>query len=259
QLAYVLPYHGAHLLFLPYQHEQPDIHALASSLRGNALRFWELTGCGYLFGPTQVLGDAVAQSPDLSAVAYFNLAPAGNGSVTFVKASAPQSQWVLVAFKRGLPRAALYQRWLAGFPDEVAAQIADPAWDPALTVLVEGAPAGAGGSGAAPVPASFDFYSTTRVEMTADSPGEGLLLLNDRFHPDWRATVDGRPAQIMRCNELMRGVRVGPGRHKVVLSYHSPFAWAVRLQAATLIALFPLLPLARLRVSAIARRKKPSS
>jgi hypothetical protein len=39
--------------------------------------------------------------------------------------------------------------------------------------------------------------------------------LNDRYDPDWTVTVDGKPAELLRCNYLMRGVRLEPGEHLI--------------------------------------------
>jgi len=41
----------------------------------------------------------------------------------------------------------------------------------------------------------------------------------DSFSSDWRATVDGRPATIVRANGLFRAVRLNPGRHVVEFLY----------------------------------------
>jgi uncharacterized membrane protein YfhO len=47
----------------------------------------------------------------------------------------------------------------------------------------------------------------------SDSPS--LLLLNDRFDPDWKVTVDGKPETVLRCNFIMRGVALSAGPHTV--------------------------------------------
>jgi len=39
--------------------------------------------------------------------------------------------------------------------------------------------------------------------------------LNDRYDPDWTASVDGQPAELLRCNYIMRGVHLEPGEHTV--------------------------------------------
>jgi Bacterial membrane protein YfhO len=54
-----------------------------------------------------------------------------------------------------------------------------------------------------------------RVVVKAAAKQQGILVLNDAFHPGWRVTVDGEPAQILRVNQIMRGVILPPGEHEV--------------------------------------------
>ena len=58
--------------------------------------------------------------------------------------------------------------------------------------------------------------------MEVENAAAGVLLLNDKFDDDWSVTVDGRPETLLRCNYLMRGVYLEPGKHTVVFSYRIP-------------------------------------
>jgi hypothetical protein len=49
-----------------------------------------------------------------------------------------------------------------------------------------------------------------------------VLLLNDRFDPNWKVFVDGQTAPLLRCNFLMRGVFLQPGPHKVEFKFQPP-------------------------------------
>jgi hypothetical protein len=51
-----------------------------------------------------------------------------------------------------------------------------------------------------------------------------VLLLNDRFDPQWSVTVDGQPARLLRCNYIMRGVQLPPGTHTVRFSFRIPIS-----------------------------------
>ena len=70
-------------------------------------------------------------------------------------------------------------------------------------------------------------YHNTEIAIEVDAPGGGILVLNDVWHPWWRATVDGKPAEILKANVLFRAVVVPPGRHEVRFTFH-PFAGALR-------------------------------
>jgi hypothetical protein len=63
-----------------------------------------------------------------------------------------------------------------------------------------------------------------RVEVEAESQGDGFLVLSDAFWPGWTATVDGRPAEVLRTDALVRGVAWPAGRHVLVMEYDPPEA-----------------------------------
>jgi uncharacterized membrane protein YfhO len=48
------------------------------------------------------------------------------------------------------------------------------------------------------------------------------LLLNDKYDPNWRVTVDGKPAKMLRANFIMRGVYLTPGAHTVEFQFSMP-------------------------------------
>jgi uncharacterized membrane protein YfhO len=48
-------------------------------------------------------------------------------------------------------------------------------------------------------------------------------LLTDTFYPGWRASVDGRSAEILRADLTFRAVHIEPGTHRVEFHYRP--AW----------------------------------
>jgi hypothetical protein len=59
-----------------------------------------------------------------------------------------------------------------------------------------------------------------RIEARMSAPGYVVLL--DTFSPGWRATVDGRPAAIVRANGAFRAVVVPEGLHTIEMAYRPP-------------------------------------
>ena len=117
--------------------------------------------------------------------------------------------------------------------DEDAAlrAVLDPGFDPGAEAIVERPVAAGSGGGTATIAA----YEPERVEIEANAPGGGLVVLSDVFMPGWHATVDGRETPIERVDYLLRGVPVGPGRHVVELSYR-PAGWTAGLIVSALAA-----------------------
>jgi hypothetical protein len=93
-----------------------------------------------------------------------------------------------------------------------------PDVDPRRTVLLEEPPPmlpRSGDAEAAAGAARILRYANTEVDVEAEAPDGGFLVLNDAWHPWWRAEVDGQPARILKANVLFRAVPVGPGVHRV--------------------------------------------
>jgi uncharacterized membrane protein YfhO len=76
--------------------------------------------------------------------------------------------------------------------------------------------------------------------------GEGYLVTRDSYARGWRATVDGRPAPVLRANGKHRAVRVPGGTHQIVLRYHPPgLVPGLALTAASLLIALVLVTLRR--------------
>jgi len=116
------------------------------------------------------------------------------------------------------------QRVVPGDDAQLAA-IAEAAFDPrreaVVAAPVDGVaqqPGEPGGS------ARITRYEPDRVELTASSPGRGIAVLSDVHFPGWRATVDGSEVPIERVDYLLRGVPIGAGEHRIVMTYE-PWSW----------------------------------
>jgi uncharacterized membrane protein YfhO len=102
--------------------------------------------------------------------------------------------------------------------------VTDERFDPtAAAITEEPIPGLAGSTGG---PARLVDYRDEHV--TVDAQGPGLLVLTDTYAPGWKASVDGTREPIHRVDYLLRGVEVGPGRHRVEFSYE-PAAWRTGL------------------------------
>jgi len=101
------------------------------------------------------------------------------------------------------------------------ARLKDPAFDLASTVVLSASPGPVSGIATnIPATATITRWSPTRSVIQTDSAAPGVLQLNERWHPDWKVTVDGHPTELLRANFAMRGVAVPAGPHTVEFSYH---------------------------------------
>ena len=97
----------------------------------------------------------------------------------------------------------------------------EPGWDHRTTVFVERPPRAAGKVGAPAPPFAkvvADRANRVVVEAGAGERG-GYLVLLDSYSSDWRVSVDGDPAELVRANGLFRAVRLVPGRHVTEFTY----------------------------------------
>jgi hypothetical protein len=98
------------------------------------------------------------------------------------------------------------------------------------------APAGRGGN------CRLDSFSNLRLEAQCAGGQPGLAVFNEQYDQGWSATVDGRPALVLRANLNMRAIALAPGAHHIIMQYSPP---GLRAGAAvTLVSLLALVGLA---------------
>jgi hypothetical protein len=129
-----------------------------------------------------------------------------------------KSGLIVFSDSSAFPRARIVHSGL-GMPNAkaVVSAIANPAIDLSRTVILQGPPpaleACEGGS------VDVARYRPTSVVLQVNSPCRGMVLLADSWYPGWKAYVDGKPTQIYRAYNLIRGVVVEGGYHEVILVY----------------------------------------
>jgi hypothetical protein len=151
----------------------------------------------------------------------------------------PDGQYALFEFTGALPRAKLYTNWQVSTNDQATlTNLASAEFDPAQTVLVaDPLPAPAPGNLTNQNAGTVDFasYAPRRIVLQAKADSPAVLLLNDRFDPIWKVSVDGKPEKLLRCNYLMRGVYLQPGSHTVEFRFRPPAnAFYVSVAAAVI-------------------------
>jgi uncharacterized membrane protein YfhO len=47
-------------------------------------------------------------------------------------------------------------------------------------------------------------------------------MMTESYNPKWQVEVDDKPAKLLRCDFILRGVYLEPGKHKVVFRFVNP-------------------------------------
>ncbi|MDP3256666.1 hypothetical protein [Bosea sp. (in: a-proteobacteria)] len=123
---------------------------------------------------------------------------------------------------RALPRVQFVGGWEMADFDAMKQSGRWPEVDPLQTVLLEVEPPVATAEGPAQTRADVTVlrYENTEVEVEVTSSVGGFVVLNDIYHPWWRARVDGVETEILKANVLFRAVQVPAGMHRVRFSFH---------------------------------------
>jgi hypothetical protein len=139
------------------------------------------------------------------------------GDLTFV---ARTSDAYVYENPRALPRVMIVGDWqVADF-----GKLATNGWpadvDPTKTVLLEKKPrAEPLNMFESPGTVRLVRYANTEVVVEVDSASGGVVVLNDVWHPWWRATIDGIETEILRANGIFRAVHVPPGKYTVRFTF----------------------------------------
>ena len=220
-----------------------DFVAYESALQvhsGNTLhlltRKWELTNTRYIFGMAGIV-DLLNKQFDPGQERFrvaesFNIVPkSGVLQVTKLEELTAEKNtngvYALIEFTGALPRAKLYADWQVSTNDETTLrQLASTAFDPAQTVLVAdaaiAAPTAMATTNQIPRTVEITSYAPRYITLKAQATTATVLLLNDRYSDGWRVLVDSKPDKLLRCNYLMRGVRLTPGAHTVEFVFERP-------------------------------------
>ncbi len=201
-------------------------------------RRWELTNTRWILGGTNDVaffnrqfdpakGRFTVASNFIVGLRPGTKNPNAPGTEDFTTQFNSAGPYSLIRFDGALPRARLYSQWQVQTNDDTTLEtLAKREFDPQATVIVNApiAPSAAA-LGQADGEVITQSYRPKEIRLTAQATNDSVLLLNDHWSAHWHVTVDGQASELLRCNYVMRGVRLSPGRHEVVFRFQPPMTW----------------------------------
>jgi hypothetical protein len=133
-----------------------------------------------------------------------------------------------------MPRAYFVDGYQVAAGRESLALLASGSLDLRRTAILEKRPAfdPVGGAGGEVAIASYGF---NRVALKAKNEAPSLLVLADVYYPDWKATVDGRPVEVLRANHIVRALALPAGEHDIEFAYDTSLIVRSLIVSATTI------------------------
>jgi hypothetical protein len=81
-------------------------------------------------------------------------------------------------------------------------------------------------------------YKPDRIEVEAQLPDDGVLVLGEIWYPGWQAMVDGEARPVEQIAGILRGVSLTEGTHQIVLMYDpASVRWGARLSLIGLVSM----------------------
>lgn len=62
-------------------------------------------------------------------------------------------------------------------------------------------------------------WGFNEIHIEASLPSACVLVLSEIYYPDWKATVDGRPAEVLQADHVLRALALPAGEHDIVFRY----------------------------------------
>jgi hypothetical protein len=235
-LTYHMTYFDLQSIDVPAMRNMPnDYGNFFQALEKNPLRLFQLTSTRYFMGSAQIWQQLTQLAPtEFKSIERYRIALLPDQSIETL--SAPNGSEVLGMLTSALPRCGLYSHWKTANDTVALQQLGAASFDLSTSVLVPESFTTIPAANPAPVQkVEITSYKANRVEISLPEISRpGIIVLTDRFDPAWKATVDGKPVDILRCNYIMRGIAVHPGDHTVIMTY-TPFRTQFIISAAGLI------------------------
>ena len=193
-------------------------------------RLWQLTATRYLVGPAPLINlmnpqfDSV---PDrFRIIQPFDLGPRDGidpyqitqySQIAAAPTNSPNAMYALFEDTAAFPRATLFSNWEIVTNDDAAlARMAERSFDPTKAILLtKPLPVQPSGTNSDLTAVKITSYAPATIHLEATPTKPSVLMMADKYDPDWQVFIDGKRGTVLKCNYLMRGVYLEPGKHEV--------------------------------------------
>ncbi len=240
-LTYLFPYHNILNMNIPQMPRMPaDYKNFLDMVGRNPLRMWQMAAVELLLGPVQVWAQiqnmpGFKEAVDLTYA--YTMVPSEDMGMKLVSGTPEQrGNQVVIRIKNPAPRFMLIGGWEVASDDVAMAKLVSDDFPLFSRLLVApefaGDIPGISSSGRLADVKPLQYRSGyARVKVSTEQAA--ILRFAERYDPDWKATVDGKPAKVLRVDYLCQGVVVQPGLHEIELRY-APARWSLLFQVAGL-------------------------
>ena len=236
-LTYLFPYRGVPTIEVTQLPRPPADYAAFWNAVRDPVRMWKLAAVSHVMAHGPVAAQLLA-NPDwarqLELAWAYQPYDDGRGGVA-VRSVKPslQAPEVVLKMKDVPPRVAAVRSWRLVSDEEALRALGDPAFVPFESALLApgsevGAPP-AGDPGAMPE-IEIEQLIPGCCAFTVKNQSPVVMRVAEKYDPNWKATVDGKPRPVLRVDYMFQGVAIEEaGTHRVELDYR-PSSLPVLLQ-----------------------------
>lgn len=216
-LTYLFPYHQISAFnFTQMPRMTADYKAFLEAVGRNPLRMWQLSGVGFLMGPSGVEKQLPAEQ--YRPVLRYDVQAESDGK--FVVYQNEKGSQVILRSLVPAPRYALIGGCEKMSDKTALAKLRSGDWklfDKIILPLESTQPDPGGHGFCGKVDVLERRAGRVLLKVQADAPG--FLRAADKYDSDWNAKVDGIPAEILRADFIFQAVYIPAGIYEVELKY----------------------------------------
>ncbi|MFA5687687.1 MAG: hypothetical protein WC959_00825 [Kiritimatiellales bacterium] len=218
-LTYTFPYHGIPAFNFTQMPRMPqDYKIFLETVGRNPLRMWQLSGVGFLIGPTAVENQLPAGL--WRKVLSFDILPEADNDFN-VQISMTGQHSVFKAAPETSARCVLVNGSEKLADDAAQNALASPAWTPFKKIILP--PESSAPEILSPAENPGTLATLDRspgfVRLKINTTNDAFLRCADKYDPGWTAAIDGVPAEVLRADFICQAVFIPAGEHIVELKY----------------------------------------